>query len=73
MSNCNNINLIIDSYKDLKAREEAVVNTNQGAVYFAYEYVELSEKMGFIRSMSYRGHCWENCPIENWFMQLKHE
>lgn len=23
--------------------------------------------------MSHRGHCWENCPIENWFMQLKHE
>lgn len=23
--------------------------------------------------MSHRGHCWENSPIENWFMQLKHE
>lgn len=23
--------------------------------------------------MSHRGHCWENCPIENWFMQLKRE
>lgn len=29
--------------------------------------------MGFTRSMSHRGHCWENCPIETWFMQLKHE
>lgn len=72
-SNNNNINLIIDSYKDLKPQEESIVNTDQGAVYFAYEYVELAEKIGFTRSMSHRGHCWENCPIENWFMQLKHE
>ena len=72
-SNNNNINLIIDSYKDLKTKEDSIVNTDQGAVYFAYEYVELAEKIGFTRSMSHRGHCWENCPIENWFMQLKHE
>ena len=72
-SNNNNINLIIDSYKDLKTKEDSIVNTDQGAVYFAYEYVELAENIGFTRSMSHRGHCWENCPIENWFMQLKHE
>lgn len=73
MSNNNDVNLIKNSYKDLKLTNGAVVNTDQGTVYFAYEYVELSEKMGFTRSMSHKGHCWENCPIENWFMQLKHE
>lgn len=72
-SNNNNVNLIKDSYKDLKPNKEAIINTDQGAVYFAYEYVEMANDMGFIRSMSHRGHCWENCPIENWFMQLKHE
>lgn len=51
MSNNNNINLIIDSYKDLKTQKNSIVNTGQGAVYFAYEYVELAENMGFIRSM----------------------
>lgn len=72
-SNNNNIELIIESYKNLRNCKNALVNTDQGAVYFAYEYVELAEKMKFTRSMSHRGHCWENCPIENWFMQLKHE
>lgn len=72
-SNNNDVELIKESYKDLKINENAIVNTDQGAVYFAYEYVELAETMGFTRSMSHRGHCWENCPIENWFMQLKHE
>lgn len=72
-SNSNDISFIKESYKDLKPEEESIVNTDQGAVYFAYEYVELAKKIGFTRSMSHRGHCWENCPIENWFMQLKQE
>lgn len=42
-------------------------------MYFAYEYVELANNIGFTRNMSHRGHCQKNCPIENWFMQLKHE
>lgn len=72
-SKSNDITLIKESYKNLNPQEGAIVNTDQGAVYFAYEYVELSKTMRFTRSMSHRGHCWENCPIENWFMQLKHE
>ena len=72
-SNNNDISLIKDSYKDFKPINNAIVNTDQGSVYFAYEYVELSKTIGFTRSMSHRGHCWENSPIENWFMQLKRE
>lgn len=72
-SNYNNIDLIKESYKNVRPEKGAIINTDQGAVYFAYEYVELANKMEFTRSMSHRGRCWENCPIENWFMQLKHE
>ena len=46
-SNNNDVELIKESYKDLKINENAIVNTDQGAVYFAYEYVELAETMGF--------------------------
>lgn len=72
-SNNNNTDLILESYKDLKNYKHALVNTDQGAVYFSYEYIELSQNMKFTRSMSHKGHCWENCPIENWFFQLKRE
>lgn len=72
-SNNNDIELIKSSYKDVEAKEGKIINTDQGAVYFAYEYVELAKKLGFERSMSHKGHCWENCPIENWFSQLKEE
>ena len=55
-SNNNDIKLIKNSYNDLNLQEGSIVNTDQGAVYFADEYVELAEKMGFKRSMSHRGH-----------------
>jgi len=73
MSNNNDINLIIDSYKNLNIKDNALINTDQGAVYFAYEYVEYAQKHNFKRSMSHKGRCWENSPIENWFSQLKQE
>jgi len=69
----NDRKLIIKSYKNLKGVNGSVINTDQGTVYFSYEYVKLAEKLGFERSMSHKGHCWENCPIENWFSQLKEE
>lgn len=69
----NDVNLIKESYKEFTPKENAIINTDQGAVYFSYEYVALANKMGFNRSMSHKGCCWENCPIENWFMQLKCE
>ena len=40
----NDISLIKESYQKLKPQEGAIVNTDQGAVYFAYEYVELAKK-----------------------------
>ena len=67
----NNIDLIKESYKDLNPTKDSIVNTDQGSVYFAYEYIELSKTLGFTRSMSHKGHCWENCPIENWFYAVK--
>lgn len=71
----NNEDLIIESYKKIpKAKDKkSLINTDQGSLYLAYEYLELMNKIGYTRSMSHRGHCWENCPIENWFSQLKEE
>lgn len=72
-SNNNDAKLILKSYTNLKGISDAIVNTDQGAVYFSYEYIKLAERLGFERSMSHKGRCWENCPIENWFSQLKEE
>lgn len=73
ISNNNDTRLILKSYEEIKNVENTIINTDQGSVYFSYEYVKLAERMGFKRSMSHKGRCWENCPIENWFSQLKEE
>ena len=69
----NDVKLIVESYNDLPELKNGIINTDQGAVYFSYEYIDLAQKFNFERSMSHKGHCWENCPIENWFSQLKEE
>lgn len=63
----------IQCSKEIKPVDGKIINTDQGGVYFAYEYIELSKTLGFTRSMSYKGCCWENSPIENWFYQLKYQ
>lgn len=72
-SHKNDSELIINSYRNSNASENTIVNSDQGSVYFSYEYIKLAEDLGFTRSMSRKGRCWENSPIENWFSQLKEE
>lgn len=69
----NDINLVKKTFENVKLEEEAIINTDQGSLYYSYEYVKISQELKFIRSMSHKGHCWENSPIENWFSQLKSE
>ena len=75
ISKWNDIDLIKDSYRKISkaASNESMINTDQGSVYLAYSYLILMKDLGYKRSMSHRGRCWENCPIENWFSQLKEE
>ena len=72
MSNRNNIKLVNDSIKKL-AKSNGIIHSDQGSQYFSNEYIELVQKKGYTRSMSRKGACWENSPIENWFSQLKQE
>ncbi len=74
ISECNDANLVCDTIKQLpNSKAKAIIHSDQGSAYYSYKYIELLEKKGYIRSMSRRGACWENSPIENWFSQLKEE
>ena len=74
-SSKNNEELIINSYSKLPnaPTSGSLLHTDQGSLYLAYEYVEYIKEKGYTRSMSQRGCCWQNSPIENWFSQLKEE
>lgn len=69
----NDVALIKETFKNVKLKNNSIINTDQGSLYYSYDYVKISKELKFTRSMSHRGHCWENSPIENWFSQLKSE
>ena len=64
--------MVKKTFDNVKLADQARINTDQGSLY-SYEYVKISKDLNFTRSMSHKGHCWENIPIENWFSQLKSE
>jgi putative transposase len=48
-------------------------HSDQGGQYAAYEYQRCLEKAQVIPSMSRKGDCWDNAPMESFFSTLKRE
>lgn len=72
ISNKNNTKLIINSLKDIP-NHNGIIHSDQGSIYLQNAYKNYMRDKGYIVSMSRKGACWENSPIENWFSQLKEE
>lgn len=72
MSNRNDVDLVIKSIEKIP-KGNGMIHSDQGSQYFSNRYIHLLAKKGYTRSMSRKGACWENSPIENWFSQLKQE
>lgn len=75
ISTKNNIELLKDTMKSLpnSSSKKSMINSDQGSLYYSGYYLEELKKKGYLRSMSKKGRCWQNSPIENWFSQLKEE
>ena len=50
-----------------------LLHSDQGAQYASTVYQQLLINMGIICSMSRRGNCWDNAPMESFFHSLKTE
>jgi putative transposase len=48
-------------------------HSDRGSQYCAYEYRELLEQFGMTASMSRKGNCYDNAPIESFWGTLKNE
>jgi transposase InsO family protein len=48
-------------------------HTDRGGQYAAYEYQRCLEKAQAVSSMSRKGDCWDNAPMESFFSTLKRE
>ena len=56
-----------------KAKEERIFHSDQGWVYQVKQYTSKLEENGITQSMSRKGNCLDNSPMENFFGILKQE
>ncbi|WP_155518640.1 IS3 family transposase, partial [Acinetobacter pittii] len=67
---CNALNMAIHNQKPTK---ELIVHSDRGSQYCSQEYRNILEQYGFQGSMSKRGDCYDNAPIESFWGILKNE
>jgi transposase InsO family protein len=73
----NSVSLVTRTIKLAKLKERMVdrliLHSDQGYQYGSNPYHVLTAGYGIIPSMSRRGNCWDNAPMENFFGHLKEE
>jgi transposase InsO family protein len=53
--------------------EPLLFHSDRGSQYAAHDYQERLESAGIVCSMSRKGNCWDNAPVESFFATLKKE
>jgi len=50
-----------------------MIHSDRGSQYCSYDYQKLLKKGGYVCSMSRKGNCWDNAPMESFWGKLKQE
>jgi putative transposase len=73
----NSIALVTQTLRQAKQKEKVtdglVLHSDQGTQYTSQAYHVLVDEYNITPSMSRRGNCWDNAPMENFFGHLKEE
>ena len=73
----NSIGLVTQTLKQAQKKEKVtdglVLHSDQGHQYTSDPYHVLTNEYNITPSMSRRGNCWDNAPMENFFSHLKEE
>ncbi len=73
----NSITLVTKTLMLAKQKEVVTdgltLHSDQGHQYSSHSYFALTQEYNFTPSMSRRGNCWDNAPMENFFGHLKEE
>ncbi len=48
-------------------------HSDRGSQYASHDYQKLLKRYGIVTSMSRKGNCWDNAPVERFFSSLKRE
>ena len=70
-------NLVMDALKQAVGRARpprgVILHSDRGVQYACKSYRNLLSRLGFVQSMSRKGNCWDNAPMESFFDTLKTE
>ncbi|MDS1001901.1 IS3 family transposase [Clostridium sporogenes] len=76
VSTRSNISLVqktVDKLLSIDLPKECIIHTDQGFQYTHKKYCNQLKNSWIIQSMSRKGNCWDNAPIESFFSNLKSE
>lgn len=77
MSKYNDKNLVIEALEDMVTRgcgrEGSIIHSDRGSTYTCEEYQRRIKEYGFLCSMSRKGNCWDNAPMESFWGKMKSE
>jgi transposase InsO family protein len=78
MGNKNSAELVENALEMASGRRGDAVNgvllhSDQGSQYASTSYQKLLQTLGIVCSMSRKGNCWDNAPMESFFHSLKTE
>ena len=66
--------LVLDTIRNMpRTREDAMIHSDQGFHYTNPQYIAAVETLGMVQSMSGKGSCIDNAPIESFFGHMKDE
>lgn len=73
----NSVTLVTNTLRQANQRETIpeglILHSDQGHQYSSQSYFVLNSQYHITPSMSRRGNCWDNAPMENFFSHLKEE
>jgi len=67
------INAIESAYKHAGRPRGVLIHSDRGSQYCSHDYQNLLKRHGFICSMSRKGNCWDNAPMEAFWGKMKYE
>lgn len=73
----NDTDLVITALCDMlirgHGREGCMIHSDRGSTYCSKEYRKKLEENGLVCSMSRKGNCWDNAPMESFWGKMKNE
>ncbi|MBT2158217.1 DDE-type integrase/transposase/recombinase [Clostridioides difficile] len=64
------VNNTVNQLINMNLAKDCILHTDQGSQYTSRSYSKRLKDNGIIQSMSRRGNCWDNAPIESFSVIL---